>query len=89
MDGFDSFGYERSLKKIRFKTHQNVLIEGPSDDHERFIDEMDDPVLNGYVATNDPGDDHAARVRTVPDDRVRPDHDRVLAVVVLKVNQIV
>ena len=50
---------------------------------------MDDPVLNGYVATNDPGDDHAARVRTVPDDRVRPDHDRVLAVVVLKVNEIV
>ena len=44
---------------------------------------MDNSVLNRNVSADDPGDDHAPRMGPIPDDRVRPDHDRVLAVVEL------
>ena len=62
--------------------HQDVLIESSGNDHQRLVDQVDDPVLHRDVAPDNPGNDHSSRVRSVADDRVGPDHDRVLPVVV-------
>jgi hypothetical protein len=44
---------------------------------------MNNTVLNWNVSADNPGDNHATRMSPIPDDRVGPDHDRVLPVVEL------
>ncbi len=67
----------RISKRIPFLPHHDVLIERLCYDHERLVNEVDDPVLHRDVAPHDPGDDHPAGVRAVAHDGVGADHHQV------------